>query len=46
MIPFLAIAQKLETKFVLDSLGNKSDYYTLRAKNPDKTFKFRIANYR
>lgn len=43
VLPLLTIGQKLETKFVLDSLGNKSDYYTLRAKNPDKTFEFRIA---
>lgn len=42
-IPFLTIGQKAETKFVLDSLGNKSDHYTLRVKNPGKTFEFRIA---
>lgn len=42
-IPFLTIGQKAETKFVLDSLGNKSNHQTLWAKYPDNAFEFRIA---
>ncbi len=41
-IPFLTIAQKAETKFVLDYLGNKSDHQTLWLKYPEKAFEFRI----
>jgi hypothetical protein len=43
IIPILTIGQNAETKFVLDSLGKKSDYQNLWKKNPDKAFEVRIA---
>lgn len=42
-IPFLVVSQNAQTKFILDSIGNKSDHHTLWNKYPDKAFEVRIA---